>query len=158
MTNSDLALRTQLVELLDGHQAHIELLSTLRKISVGNLSKKPDGAPSTLWELFEHMRIAQSDILHFCQNPSHISPEWPEGYWPNNPPPTSHIKWEESIAAFRRDLDTVKALVLNPEINLHEALPHGNGQTMFREVLLVADHNAYHLGQLVLTLKMIGSW
>jgi hypothetical protein len=102
------------------------------------------------------MRIAQWDILEFCRNSHHVSPKWPEGYWPESPAPLSQAAWKKSIAAFRHDLEEMKKLVsAADEEKLYEPIPHGDGQTLLREALLVADHNSYHLGQLVLLKKML---
>ena len=158
MTNSDRSLRDHVVNLLDGHQAHVGLSAALDKLSFEDLSKKPRGTPWTLWELFEHIRIAQWDILEFSRNADHQSPEWPKGYWPENEAPTDTATWKASVASFRRDLDAMKELVLDPDVDLHEKIPHGDGQTILREALLIADHNAYHLGQMVLLMRLFGSW
>ena len=158
MTNSDRSLREHVVKLLDGPQAHVEIAAVLDKLSFEDLSKKPAGVPWTLWELFEHIRIAQWDIVEFSRNPSHQSPEWPEGYWPEDAAPKNRSTWEASIASFRHDLNGMKDLVLDSSIDLHQKLLHGDGQTVLREAMLVADHNAYHLGQMVLLMKIVGSW
>jgi len=158
MTDSDRSLREHLAELLDGRQAHVEMGAALEKIELADLAAKPHGAPWTLWELFEHVRIAQWDILEFSRSAEHESPTWPKGYWPSEPAPKDAKAWEESVASYRRDLDAMKELVLDPEVDLHAKIPHGDGQTILREALLVADHNAYHLGQMVLVMKMLGRW
>jgi hypothetical protein len=106
--------------------------------------------------LLEHMRMAQWDILEFSRNPRHESPKWPEGYWPETEMPPSEQAWKDSIAAFRKDLHAMEQLVANPRTDLYAKLPWGDGQTVLREALLVADHNAYHLGQLVMLRKCIG--
>ena len=108
--------------------------------------------------MFEHIRIAQSDILEFSRSAEHQSPEWPEGYWPAEPSPQGAEVWEGSVASFRRDLEAMKELVLDPEVDLCAKIPHGDGQTILREAMLIADHNAYHLGQMVLLTKMLGRW
>ena len=158
MTDNDRSLREHLVKLLDGRQAHVEIGVALDKLSFEDLSKTPAGAPWTLWELFEHIRIAQWDILEFSRNADHQSPEWPKGCWPEDAAPKDLATWQASVASFRHDLDTVKALVLDSDVDLHETIPHGDGQTILREVMLIADHNAYHLGQMVLLMKILGSW
>ena len=158
MTDNDRSLREQLGILLDGGQAHVEIGVALDKLSFEDLSKTPVGSPRTLWELFEHIRIAQWDILEFIRSAEHQSPEWPKGCWPEDTAPKDLATWQSSLAVFRHDLDTVKALVLDSDVDLHETIPHGDGQTILREVLLIADHNAYHLGQMVLLTKLLGSW
>lgn len=131
---------------------------TLDKLSADDVSRKVDGAPWTLWEVFEHIRIAQWDILEFSRSAEHQSPEWPKGYWPSQSTPNDAKAWDESVASFTRDLEAMKQLVLDPSVDLHARIPHGDGQTVLREAMLVADHNAYHLGQMVLLMKMAGSW
>ena len=116
------------------------------------------GLPHTPWRLLEHMRIAQWDILRFSVDPKHISPEFPDGYWPSGDAPPDAAAWDRSIAAFRADLQAIKDLVTNPDTDLFKPIPHGQGQTILREALLVADHNAYHLGQLVTVRRMLGAW
>ena len=158
MTDSDRILREHVEKLLDGRQAHVGMDSAIDKLSLDDLSRKPDGAPWTLWELFEHIRIAQWDIVEFSKSAKHQSPEFPKGYWPQEPAPQDAGAWKQSVASFRRDLAGMKAMVLDPEVDLHAKIPHGDGQTILREAMLIADHNAYHLGQMVLIMKMLGRW
>ncbi len=158
MTNSDRSLREHLAKLLDGRQAHVGMDSAIDKLSLDELSRKPEGAPWTLWELFEHVRIAQWDVVEFSKSAEHQSPEYPKGYWPDDDAPQDADAWKQSVASFRRDLAAMKAMVLDPEGDLHAKIPHGDGQTILREAMLVADHNAYHLGQMVLLMKMLGRW
>ena len=119
---------------------------------------KPTGAPHTPWQLLEHLRIAQWDILEFTRNQRHVSPPWPEGYWPAADAPPDDGAWDRSVAAFRADLRAMQDLVADPGTDLFTPLPHGEGQTALREALLVADHNAYHLGQLVVVRRLLGAW
>jgi hypothetical protein len=112
--------------------------------------------PHTAWMLLEHLRITQLDILEFSRNPKHASPAWPEGYWPKSEAPSSEKAWKASMAAFRKDLRAMEMLVANPKTDLYAKLPWGDGQTILREALLAADHNSYHLGQLVMLRKSIG--
>ncbi len=158
MTDSDRSLREHLAKLLDGRQAHVEMSAAIDKLSFEDLARKPEGAPWTLWELFEHIRIAQWDIVEFSKSAEHRSPEFPKGYWPESSQPRDAEAWEQSVASFRRDLAAMKELVLDPEVDLHAKIPHGDGQTILREAMLVADHNTYHLGQMVLVMKMLGRW
>ncbi|MGH9352577.1 MAG: DinB family protein, partial [Terriglobia bacterium] len=106
----------------------------------------------------EHLRIAQWDILDFCQNPNHVSPDWPAGYWPAADAPPDVRAWEKGVAAFRTDLEAMKKLISSPSADLYARIPHGDGQTLLREALLVADHNAYHVGQMVLLRCLLGAW
>ena len=119
---------------------------------------KPPGLPFTPWRLLEHMRIAQWDILEFSRNPKHVSPDWPAGYWPEGDAPLDDAAWEKRVKAFRTDLKALVELVKNPQTDLFARIPHGEGQTVLREALLVADHNAYHLGQLILIRRLLGVW
>jgi len=104
------------------------------------------------------MRIAQWDILEFSRDSKHVSPDWPDGYWPKTPEPPSDAAWKKSIASIKKDRETMIDLVSNPKTDLYEKIPHGTGQNLLREALLIADHNAYHLGELVLLQRLIGSW
>lgn len=149
-------LKTHLLNLLDGEEAHINFDAAVKNFPRELRSLKPKGAPHTAWQLLEHMRIAQWDILEFSRNPKHDSPKWPEGYWPVSEAAPSDSTWKESIAQFRRDLEQMKKLLADAdEEKLYARIPHGTGQTLLREVLLVADHNAYHLGQLVYLRKTL---
>jgi hypothetical protein len=124
----------------------------------GLRGKKPRGSPYTPWQLLEHMRIAQWDILEFSRNPEHVSPEFPGGYWPEIAAPPAKPAWDKSVRSFRSDLDAIRKLVANPKTDLFARIKHGEGQTILREALLAADHNAYHLGQLVLVRRLLGAW
>lgn len=156
--DKDQALRQQLIELLKGGNAHATFQETVADFPAELRGKRPKGAPHSAWEELEHMRIAQWDILEFCRNPKHISPKFPEGYWPQGDAPGDEAAWDRSIAAFRADLRAMQDLVANPATDLFAAIPHGDGQTILREALLVADHNSYHLGQLVLLRRLLGTW
>jgi hypothetical protein len=120
--------------------------------------RRVPSAPHTAWQLLEHLRIAQWDILEFSRDPGHISPAWPEGYWPETETPPDAQAWEKSLRQFRRDLDAMRKLIADPEADLFARIPHGEGQTLLREALVLADHNAYHLGQLVLLRRLLGAW
>lgn len=155
---SDKALREQLAKLLDGGMAHASWQDVVADVPENFRGAKPQGAPHTAWQLLEHMRIAQSDILEFSRNAKHVSPQFPEGYWPATDAPPRAEAWEKSARAFGRDLAEMKKLVSDPKANLFARIAHGDGQTILREALLAADHNAYHLGQLVLVRKLLGAW
>ena len=158
MSDSDQSLRSHLVQQLDGRQAHVDMESVLARLSLDALSQKHPDSSHTIWELFEHIRIAQWDIVAFSHDPSHRSPEFPQGYWPSAAAPAAEADWDASREAFRHDLDTMKGLVQDTSNDLHAKIPHGSGQTLLREALLVADHNAYHLGQIVMLMKLMGHW
>ena len=152
------ALREQLADLLEKGNAHSNWRDILSGIPEAMRGTKPPRAPHTAWQLLEHMRIAQWDILEFSRNPKHVSPEFPKGYWPETEMPPSVTAWETSVKAFERDLGEMKELVRNPKTDLFARILHGEGQTILREALVLADHNAYHLGQIVLLRRMLGAW
>jgi hypothetical protein len=151
-------LREQLVELLSGGQAHVDWKAALTGIPANLRGVRPKGMPHSVWELFEHMRIAQWDILEFSRNPKHVSPDWPQGYWPGTPEPPNAKAWAKSMKLFALDLAAMKKLVTSPRTDLFARIPHGDGQTILREALLVADHNAYHLGEIVIVRRVLGAW
>lgn len=154
----DRTLREQLLSLLTGGNAHADFEDAVRGLPVDLRGKRPKGSPHSPWELVEHMRIAQWDILEFSRDAKHKSPEWPSGYWPASPVPPDENTWDKSLRAFRRDLKAMGALVTDSATDLYAKIPHGDGQNILREALLVADHNAYHVGQLILTRKLLGAW
>src|SRR5438270_2479007 len=138
-------LRKHLLELLDGKNAHADFTAALKGFPVKRAGEKPDGVPYSAWQLLEHMRIAQRDILEFSRNAKHVSPKWPEGYWPKTEGPPNQTAWNKGVKDFRRDLKSMQELVANPKVDLFAPLPWGDGQTILREALLLADHNAYHV-------------
>jgi len=152
------ALREQLGKFVDWGEAHANWKSALEGIAPGDRGVRPPNSPHSLWELLEHTRLAQWDILEFCRDAKHKSPEWPKGYWPASPAPANEGAWDECAAKLFRDMKDVAQFAVNPKIDLLAKIPHGDGQTYLRELLLVADHNAYHLGQFVLVRRLLGSW
>ena len=152
------SLREHVLYLLKGGGAHVKFDEVIAGIPPKLRGQKPAGMPHSPWMLLEHMRIAQWDILGFSRNPKHVSPDWPSGHWPRSAVPTSAIAWNQSIANFRKDLKAMESLVANPKTDLFARIPWGDGQTILREALLVADHNAYHLGQLVDLRRLLGAW
>ena len=154
----DVFLREHLLELLNGGHAHATFDKAVKNLPVALRGKRPKGAEHSPWEVLEHLRIAQWDILEFSRNPAHQSPAWPSGYWPAKPAPPDEKAWDKSVRAFRRDLKAMSDLVANPATDLFARIPPGNGQTILREALLIADHNAYHLGELVLLRRLLGAW
>jgi hypothetical protein len=156
--NTDQALRKQLLELLNGGNAHLNFDAAIADLPVALRGVRPDRVPHSPWRLLEHMRIAQWDILEFSRNPRHVSPKWDKEYWPEGDAPPDSTAWEKSVDAFRADLQAMKDLVSDPGTDLFAPIPHGQGQTILREALLVADHNAYHLGQLVVVRRLLGAW
>ncbi|MGH9678672.1 MAG: DinB family protein [Candidatus Acidiferrales bacterium] len=151
-------LREHLDELLSGGNAHLDWKPALGGIPPKLRGVRPEGSPHSVWELLEHMRIAQWDILEFSRDPKHVSPDWPSGYWPKAPAPASTAAWDKSLKQFARDLAAMKKLATDPKTDLFARIPHGTGQTILREALLVVDHNAYHLGQIVLVRRLLGAW
>lgn len=158
-TNLDQALRQHLLELLGGGGAHAKFDDVVKDFPAELHGKKPGGLPHSAWMLLEHLRIAQHDILEFSRNPEHVSPPWPAGYWPTTEEaPPNAAAWNKSIRQFREDLRAVQDLVGDPKTDLAAKIPWGDGQTILREALLVADHNAYHLAQLVDVRRLLGAW
>lgn len=154
----DSALREHLVQLLTGSNAHVDFNAAIKGLPIELQGKRPEGAEHSPWELLEHLRIAQWDILEFSRDANHQSPEWPGGYWPPNPAPPNEHAWEKSVHAFRRDLKALCELVTDPATDLYALIPHGDGQTILREALLTADHNAYQVGQLIALRKLLDAW
>lgn len=154
----DKALRNHLVYLLRGGGAHLSFDDAVAGLPTALRGAKPSGVPHTPWRLVEHMRIAQWDILEFFRNAGHVSPKFPEGYWPKGDAPPTAADWDKSVESFRADLKAMQDLVADPRTDLYAPIPHGHGQTILREALLVADHNAYHLGQLLVVRRCLGAW
>ncbi len=152
------ALRQQLIENLKTGNAHTSIAEGIKDFPVDLRGKRPKGSPHSPWELLEHMRIAQWDILEFSRDPDHISPSFPDGYWPKFPEPPDEKAWDRSVNSFCDDLHSLCALVADESTDLYAPIPHGSGQTVLREALVAADHNSYHLGQLLLLRRMLGAW
>ncbi len=150
-------LRDHLLELLHGGQAHITFDDAVNGFPAELTGVRPEGAPHSAWELLEHIRIALEDIVAFSQSADHVSPPWPKGYWPASPAPKDASQWTESVGAIRAGMRAFEALLKDSEQDLFRKLPWGEGQTLLREALLIADHNAYHLGQLVLVRRLLGA-
>jgi DinB superfamily len=152
------ALRAHLLYLLRDGGAHLKFDAAVADLPPSLRGGKPPGQPHTPWRLLEHLRIAQEDILKFSRDGRHVSPPFPDGYWPKGDAPPDDGAWDRSAAAFRADLKAMQDLVADPKTDLFAPIPHAKGQTVLREALLVADHNAYHLGQLVLVRRLLGAW
>ena len=155
---ADDPLRAHLVKALDWHEAHVDFDAALKGIPVDRRGAVPPGGEYSVWQLLEHMRVAQHDILDFSVNAAYKEMKWPDDYWPKDPAPPTAAAWDESIAAFKRDRDGMKQLVADPKVDLFAKIPHGSGQTYLREAFLVIDHNAYHLGQIVAVRRQLGIW
>jgi len=159
MTNDhEQLLRQHLLELLVGGGAHAKFEDVIKDLPVKLRGAKPAKFPHTAWMLLEHLRLAEWDILEFCRNAKYVSPEWPGGYWPKSEGPPNAGAWNESVRKFRSDLKEMEDLVANPKTDLFARIPWGDGQTILREALLVADHNAYHLAQLVDLRRLLRTW
>lgn len=155
---TDKALREHLVNLLTAGEAHANFDKAIQDLPAELRGKVPKGAEHSPWQLLEHLRIAQWDILEFSRNPEHKSPDFPAGYWPKTAAPPNDKAWEQSVEAFRKDLRAMCDLVTDEKVDLFAKIPHGDGQTILREALLTADHNAYHIGQLVLVRRILSAW
>jgi hypothetical protein len=154
----DASLRQHLLDLLTGSNAHANFEAAVKDLPADLRGQRPKGAEHSPWEILEHLRIAQWDILDFSRNPKYKERPWPSGYWPATAAPPDEKAWEKSVRAFRKDLKTFCALVSDPASDLYPKIPHGSGQTLLREALLIADHNAYHVGELVLVRRLLGAW
>jgi uncharacterized damage-inducible protein DinB len=155
---ADDALRDHLVRVLAWHDAHVDFDGATAGIPKSKRGQSPPGLPYSPWQLLEHLRRTQRDILEFCRNPDYVELSWPDDYWPPSAAPESAQAWDDSIAAFRADLQALQALATDSSLDLTARIPHGSGQTYLRELLLVADHNAYHIGQLVAVRRCLGIW
>lgn len=150
--------RTQLADALAWHQAHATFEDAVHGLPSELRGRRAAGFPHSPWELVEHIRLTQHDLLDFCRNPEYETPAWPDAYWPKTPAPPDARAWEASVAAYGRDRTAFQALVRDPSIDLEAKIPHGQGQTYIREVLLAIDHAAYHVGQLVAVRRALGAW
>jgi hypothetical protein len=152
------SLRAEVVKLLKGGGAHVDFDDAVKDFPAALRGIRPDGSPYSAWQLLEHLRIAQWDMLEFSRNGKHVSPDWPSGYWPDSPAPPDEAAWDKSVSAFRSELNQMRELIENPKSDLFAPFEHGDGQTLLREALQVADHNAYHIGELVFLRRLLGAW
>jgi uncharacterized damage-inducible protein DinB len=157
MTKSD-PLREQLARFVDFGEAHVTFEAALANLDPALRGKRAPGIPHSPWELLEHLRITQHDILDFCVNPKYEERKWPDDYWPSSAAPPSPESWDKSVASLVKDRDTMRALANDASVDLFANIPHGDGQTYLRELLLVQDHHSYHTGQLVLVRQALGAW
>ena len=155
---NDTPIRENLIWLLEGGHAHAKFDEVVTSFPTERAGIRPEGAAHSAWEVLEHMRIAQNDILRFSLSADHVSPDWPEGYWPATPAPKRGAGWDQSVGEFRKDLAEFMSLIQDPARDLYKKFPWGTGQTLLREALLIADHNSYHLGELVLVRRLLGIW
>lgn len=156
--SSDKVLREQLLQLLRGGNAHWGLDKTVEGFPPEQINTLPPNVPYSPWHILEHMRIAQSDIVEFVRDPDHVSPEWPEGYWPPVDEEADEATWQRTIQALRSDMADLEAIVQDPATDFYVDLPHAEGYTILREILLVADHNSHHLGEFAILRQVMGTW
>ena len=156
--NRDAPFREQLSKILAWQEAHVGFDTAVADIPVDLRGKQPTGIPFSPWQLLEHLRRTQRDILEFCRNTNYEELEWPDDYWPPSPAPATSAEWDESINQFRKDRKALQDLAADMKVDLTARIPHGQGQTYLRELVLVADHTSYHVGQLVLVRRLLGIW
>jgi uncharacterized damage-inducible protein DinB len=152
------ALRAQLAKALEWAEAHVDFERAVEGVPAEARGRKPAGLPYSLWQLLEHLRLSQRDVLEFCRNSKYVEMKWPDDYWPKSDAPPDAAAWERSIAEFRRDRSALRTLATDPDLDLFATIPHGSGQTYIREVLLMIDHNAYHIGEIVAARRIMGLW
>ena len=155
---SDTGIRQHIARMLEWEEAHVGFDRAVEGIPAAARGSKPEGLPYSPWQLLEHLRRTQHDILDFCRNPHYQELKWPDDYWPAGAGPASEAAWDDSIAQFRKDRTAIQQLAMDPDVELTAAIPHGTGQTYLRELLLVADHTAYHIGELVIVRRLLGIW
>jgi hypothetical protein len=156
--SSEAEVREHLVKLLSWGDAHVDFDAAVADLAPELLGRVPAGLPYSVWQLVEHIRLAQEDILDFCVNPDYREKAWPDDYWPKRPEPPSSTAWDTTLAAIRKDRAAFQKLARDSKIELTARIPHGQGQTYFREIVLAADHTAYHVGQIVLVRRLLGAW
>jgi hypothetical protein len=150
--------REQLLNYLTGRHAHASFDDALNGFPIKLINTKPANSPYTFWELLEHIRRTQNDIVDFIQNPNYKDKSWPQDYWPAKNKKADKKAWDKSVAGFKKDFAALVKIVKNPKTDLLAKIPHGQGQTIFREAILVIDHNAYHIGEFILMRRMMGIW
>ncbi len=151
-------LKELLLEQFSKKNAHIGFDKAIDGLTLSDVGKRPKKLPHSIWDLAEHIRIAQNDILHFSRNPDYQAPNWPDDYWPSSHQPENQQKWENSIKFFHRDHKSMEDFIRQTDVDLMKPLEHGNGQTLFREILLIVDHNSYHIAQIVQVRRLLGNW
>jgi hypothetical protein len=156
--SAETPFREQIARLLDWEDAHVSFATAVADISPEHRGARPHGLPYSPWQLVEHLRRTQRDILEFCRNPAYEEPKWPDDLWPSSPEPSSAADWDESIRQYEADLGELRKLATDPGVELTARIPHGSGQTCLRELVLVADHTAYHVGELVILRRLLGIW
>ena len=156
--NSDQSLRKHVIALLDGGQAYSTFAEIVANFPAKLRGEVPTGLAHSGWMLLEHLRLTQWDILEFSRNPKYVAAKWPDDYWPKNPSPPNATAWDKSVKSFQDDLAAMKKLISKPKTDLFAKIPWGDGQTILREALLIAEHNAHHLGQMIDIRRLLGIW
>jgi hypothetical protein len=156
--NSDKVARDQLLALLRGGNAHMPYDQAVADFPINKINTRPPNVPYTPWHLLEHIRLTQWDILEFIRNPQHVSPPWPEGYWPDRDTKADQAAWQKTIQSFRADLKALQDIVQDPNTDLYGPIPHAKNYTIFREILVVSDHSAYHIGEFGILRQVMGTW
>lgn len=148
----------ELISLIDKGNAHASFEDAVKEIPMDLLTKAPDGLPYSIWQLVEHIRITQWDIVEFCTNPDHQSPKWPDEYWPPAVVAVTEREWENSLAKIKKDRARFFDVLKHQETDLYAPFDYGDGQSIFREALLIADHNSYHVGEIIVIRRLLGNW
>lgn len=156
--NNDTVVRQQLLALLRGGNAHLDFEQAVAAFPLEYINTTPPNGSYTPWHLLEHLRLAQVDILEFIRNPDHVSPDWPEGYWPAPTEQADAARWQQTLDQFRADAQALQTMVADPATDLYAPLPHAPGYNILREILVVADHNAYHIGEFAILREVMGTW
>ncbi|HZD57438.1 MAG TPA: DinB family protein [Anaerolineales bacterium] len=156
--NSDKVARDQLLALLRGGNAHMPYDQAVADFPINKINTRPPNVPYTPWHLLEHMRLTQWDILEFIKNPRHVSPPWPDGYWPDRDAQADQAAWQKTIQSFRADLKALQDIVQDPDTDLYAPIAHARNYTIFREILVVSDHSSYHIGEFAILRQVMGTW
>ena len=154
----DKALRDELVKYINGSFTHKSIFESAKDFPENLINEKPANVPYTFWQLLEHIRIAQFDMVDFIRNPQYKELEWPKDYWPSSEIKANKMMWEESLSQIKRDLYALENIIKNPSNDLFTPIPHGTGQTIFKEVLQIIDHNAHHIGEFILMRRTLNAW
>jgi hypothetical protein len=156
--NDQNILRIQLLEYLEGDHAHKTLDEAVKDFPAKMINSKPENVPYTFWQLLEHIRVSQHDILLFIHDTDYKYMDWPKDYWPGTGRKADKVAWDKTILDYRQDLKSLKKIIKNPKADLLAHIPHGEGQTIFHEAVLVIDHTAYHVGEFILMRRIMGIW
>lgn len=156
--NLILQVKSQLLDRFTSSAAHVDLFDAIHGLSWEQAGQKQEKFPYNIWQLTEHIRISQFDILEFCRNPSYVSPNWPSGYWPKQSSPRDSHEWKQTLASIQEDHQAFINLLQREDVDIFRRFDHGSGQSLFNEALLILDHNAYHVGQILLIRKVNGWW